>query len=75
MRAFVNVCVISSGKNKKTPSKMGGDRFIPTRNNKQMDVANFLLTKENEPADANPASSIVSSLTDVLLKLDVEFRI
>uniref|UniRef100_A0A3P9N3Q3 Cell division cycle 20 homolog n=1 Tax=Poecilia reticulata TaxID=8081 RepID=A0A3P9N3Q3_POERE len=42
------------GKNKKTPSKMGGDRFIPARNNKQMDVANFLLTKENEPADANP---------------------
>uniref|UniRef100_A0A3B3UYZ8 Cell division cycle 20 homolog n=1 Tax=Poecilia latipinna TaxID=48699 RepID=A0A3B3UYZ8_9TELE len=48
------------GKNKKTPSKMGGDRFIPTRNNKQMDVANFLLTKENEPADANPALSIES---------------
>uniref|UniRef100_A0A3Q4HRU4 Cell division cycle 20 homolog n=1 Tax=Neolamprologus brichardi TaxID=32507 RepID=A0A3Q4HRU4_NEOBR len=38
------------GKNKKqTPSKMGGDRFIPTRNSKQMDVATFLLTKENEP--------------------------
>ncbi|XP_070830752.1 cell division cycle protein 20 homolog isoform X1 [Chaetodon trifascialis] len=42
------------GKNKKqTPSKMGGDRFIPTRNSKQMDVASFLLTKENEPVDAN----------------------
>uniref|UniRef100_A0A7N6C3Z7 CDC20/Fizzy WD40 domain-containing protein n=1 Tax=Anabas testudineus TaxID=64144 RepID=A0A7N6C3Z7_ANATE len=42
------------GKNKKqTPSKMGGDRFIPTRNTKQMDVASFLLTKENEPVDAN----------------------
>lgn len=54
---------------------MGGDRFIPTRNNKQMDVANFLLTKENEPADANPTLSIVSSLTDFLLKLDVESRI
>ncbi|XP_028988145.1 cell division cycle protein 20 homolog [Betta splendens] len=44
------------GKNKKqTPSKMGGDRFIPTRNSKQMDVASFLLTKENEPEDANDA--------------------
>ncbi|KAM9844608.1 cell division cycle protein 20 homolog [Aulostomus maculatus] len=42
------------GKNKKqTPSKMGGDRFIPIRNSKQMDVASFLLSKENEPVDAN----------------------
>ncbi|XP_034039609.1 cell division cycle protein 20 homolog [Thalassophryne amazonica] len=42
------------GKNKKpTPSKVGGDRFIPTRNSKQMDVATFLLTKENEPMDTN----------------------
>ncbi|XP_037644115.1 cell division cycle protein 20 homolog isoform X1 [Sebastes umbrosus] len=40
------------GKNKKqTPSKMGGDRFIPFRNSKQMDVASFLLSKENEPVD------------------------
>ncbi|XP_037538155.1 cell division cycle protein 20 homolog [Nematolebias whitei] len=45
------------GKNKKTPSKMGGDRYIPTRNNKQMDVANFLLTKENEPVGANATVS------------------
>ncbi|KAI3374942.1 hypothetical protein L3Q82_021480, partial [Scortum barcoo] len=44
----------SLGKNKKqTPSKMGGDRFIPVRNSKQMDVASFLLTKENEPADTS----------------------
>lgn len=51
------------GKNKKqTPLKMGGDRFIPVRNSKQMDVASFLLTKENEPADAinNTALSLVS---------------
>ncbi|KAK2822407.1 hypothetical protein Q5P01_022472 [Channa striata] len=42
------------GKGKRqTPSKMGGDRFIPIRNSKQMDVASFLLTKENQPADAN----------------------
>ncbi|KAM9322331.1 cell division cycle protein 20 homolog isoform 2-T2 [Pholidichthys leucotaenia] len=46
------------GKNKKqTPSKMGGDRFIPIRNSKQMDVASFLLTKENEPVDANNAAA------------------
>lgn len=32
---------------------MGGDRFIPTRNSKQMDVASFLLSKENEPVDTN----------------------
>ncbi|XP_062259535.1 cell division cycle protein 20 homolog [Platichthys flesus] len=42
------------GKNKKqTPSKMGGDRFIPTRNSNQMDVASFLLTKENDCLDTN----------------------
>uniref|UniRef100_A0A674N1L8 Cell division cycle 20 homolog n=1 Tax=Takifugu rubripes TaxID=31033 RepID=A0A674N1L8_TAKRU len=41
------------GKSKKqTPCKMGGDRFIPVRNNKQMDVASFLLTKENEPVES-----------------------
>ncbi|XP_038145155.1 cell division cycle protein 20 homolog [Cyprinodon tularosa] len=45
------------GKGKKTPSKMGGDRFIPIRNNKQMDVANFLLTKENEPDDGKTTVS------------------
>ncbi|KAM6919258.1 cell division cycle protein 20 homolog [Xenentodon cancila] len=45
------------GKTKKTPSKMGGDRFIPIRNSKQMDVANFLLTKENEPSEANTAAT------------------
>lgn len=40
---------------------MGGDRFIPTRNSKQMDVASFLLSKENEPVDANnPGVSSVS---------------
>uniref|UniRef100_A0A8C7ZU66 Cell division cycle 20 homolog n=1 Tax=Oryzias sinensis TaxID=183150 RepID=A0A8C7ZU66_9TELE len=49
------------GKSKKTPSKIGGDRFIPTRNSKQMDVANFLLTKENEPLDANTAGSTLES--------------
>ncbi|XP_041658449.1 cell division cycle protein 20 homolog [Cheilinus undulatus] len=46
------------GKNKRaTPSKTGGDRFIPIRNNKQMDVASFLITKENEPMDTNNAEN------------------
>lgn len=53
------------GKNKKqTPSKMGGDRFIPIRNSKQMDVATFLLTKENEPADTNTSVTSVSCVTN-----------
>ncbi|XP_054452297.1 cell division cycle protein 20 homolog isoform X1 [Anoplopoma fimbria] len=50
------------GKNKKqTPSKMGGDRFIPTRNSKQMDVASFLLSKENEPVDTNNSTGTIES--------------
>lgn len=40
---------------------MGGDRFIPVRNSKQMDVASFLLSKENEPVDTNTSS--VSSVS------------
>ncbi|CAN9503440.1 unnamed protein product [Ophioblennius macclurei] len=49
------------GKNKKhTPSKMGGDRYIPVRNTNQMDVASFLLSKENDKSDtdATAASSV-----------------
>lgn len=54
-------CMIGKTK-KQTPHKMGGDRFIPVRNSKQMDVASFLLTKENEPVEAknNTALSLVS---------------
>ncbi|KAE8609831.1 hypothetical protein XENTR_v10011924 [Xenopus tropicalis] len=37
-----------------TPSRAGGDRFIPNRSAMQMDVASFLLCKENEPADTSP---------------------
>ncbi|XP_061588269.1 cell division cycle protein 20 homolog [Cololabis saira] len=56
------------GKAKKTPSKMGADRFIPIRNSKQMDVANFLLTKENEPSEANaPAASVTQKVWSVTL--------
>lgn len=51
----------NTGKNKKpTPCKMGGDRFIPVRNNKQMDVASFLLTKENEPVEAKNNTALSS---------------
>ncbi|XP_074545382.1 cell division cycle protein 20 homolog [Halichoeres trimaculatus] len=40
------------GRNKKpSPSKMWGDRYIPSRHSKQMDVASFLLSKENEPLE------------------------
>ncbi|XP_030631659.1 cell division cycle protein 20 homolog [Chanos chanos] len=40
-----------NGKTQCTPSKVGGDRFIPSRNNKQMEVATYLLSKENEPVN------------------------
>ncbi|TRZ00791.1 hypothetical protein DNTS_017262 [Danionella cerebrum] len=46
-----------NGKTQNTPSKAGGDRFIPTRNNKQMDVASFLISKEAEPGDENTSSA------------------
>ncbi|MCI4391053.1 hypothetical protein PGIGA_G00129880 [Pangasianodon gigas] len=46
-----------NGKNQSTPSKAGGDRFIPVRNAKQMDVASFLISKENEPVEEAAASS------------------
>ncbi|XP_072312215.1 cell division cycle protein 20 homolog [Eucyclogobius newberryi] len=49
------------GKGKKqTLSKMGGDRFIPIRNGKQMDVASFLLSKEKEPDNQTTASKAMS---------------
>ncbi|XP_053572164.1 LOW QUALITY PROTEIN: cell division cycle protein 20 homolog [Bombina bombina] len=37
-----------------TPSKAGVDRFISSRNSMQMDVASFLLSKENEPTEDSP---------------------
>lgn len=40
---------------------MGGDRFIPIRNSKQMDVASFLISKENESVDIN--NTAVSSVS------------
>ncbi|NXX80011.1 CDC20 protein, partial [Urocolius indicus] len=38
-----------------TPTKAWGDRYIPSRSAMQMEVASFLLTKENDPADESPA--------------------
>ncbi|XP_076837495.1 cell division cycle protein 20 homolog isoform X2 [Brachyhypopomus gauderio] len=46
-----------SGKTQNTPSKAGGDRFIPTRNPTRMDVATFLMSKENEPVDQTVSAS------------------
>lgn len=46
-----------NGKTQNTPSKAGGDRFIPTRNNKQLDVASFLISKENEPVEETTSST------------------
>ncbi|XP_029474500.1 cell division cycle protein 20 homolog [Rhinatrema bivittatum] len=38
----------SGNKVQGTPSMAGGDRYIPNRSVMQMDMANFLLSKENE---------------------------
>ncbi|KAI4898160.1 hypothetical protein NFI96_024924 [Prochilodus magdalenae] len=45
-----------NGKTQNTPSKAGEDRFIPVRNAKQMDVASFLLSKENEPTEESTSA-------------------
>lgn len=37
-----------SAKGPTTPSKPGGDRYIPQRSASQMEVASFLLSKENQ---------------------------
>ena len=39
----------SSSKLQSTPSKPGGDRYIPHHSASQMEVASFLLSKENHP--------------------------
>lgn len=41
----------SGSKAQNTPNKTGGDRYIPNRSAMQMDVANFLLTKEDSSDD------------------------
>ncbi|XP_034823528.1 cell division cycle protein 20 homolog [Pan paniscus] len=42
----------SSSKGQTTPSKPGGDRYIPPRSAAQMEVASFLLRKENQPENS-----------------------
>uniref|UniRef100_A0A7M4FHY6 Cell division cycle 20 n=1 Tax=Crocodylus porosus TaxID=8502 RepID=A0A7M4FHY6_CROPO len=44
----------SASKTQSTPSKAGGDRYIPHRSAMQMEVANFLLTKENDDSEDTP---------------------
>ncbi|KAJ8357368.1 hypothetical protein SKAU_G00201620 [Synaphobranchus kaupii] len=61
-----------SGKGQCTPSKAGGDRFIPSRNSKQMDVASFLLAKENEPVDPNASSENQKAWSVSLNGYDIE---
>ncbi|XP_048845721.1 cell division cycle protein 20 homolog [Brienomyrus brachyistius] len=61
-----------NGKLQCTPSKVGGDRYIPSRNNKQMDVASFLLSKDNEPADPNASTEMQKAWSVNLNGYDVE---
>ncbi|XP_059343264.1 cell division cycle protein 20 homolog [Ammospiza nelsoni] len=44
----------SGSKIQSYPTKAGGDRYIPKRSTMQMEMANFLLTKENDPAADSP---------------------
>ncbi|XP_057897986.1 cell division cycle protein 20 homolog [Melospiza georgiana] len=37
-----------------TPKKAGGDCYIPNRSTMQMEMANFLLSKKNDPAEDSP---------------------
>ncbi|KAM7000953.1 LOW QUALITY PROTEIN: cell division cycle protein 20 homolog [Passerculus sandwichensis] len=44
----------SGSKIQSTPTKAGGDRYIPKRSTMQMEIPNFLLTKENDPSEDSP---------------------
>lgn len=48
----------SGSKIQNTPTKAGGDRYIPNRSTMQMEMANFLLTKENDPAEESPTKKV-----------------
>ncbi|XP_051984392.1 cell division cycle protein 20 homolog isoform X2 [Xyrauchen texanus] len=62
-----------SGKTQNTPSKAGGDRFIPTRNNNQLDMASFLISKENEPVEESPSAAANQKAWSVTLNgYDIE---
>ncbi|KAM3654185.1 cell division cycle protein 20 homolog [Ammospiza maritima maritima] len=44
----------SGSKIQSTPKKAGGDCYIPNCSTMQMEMANFLLSKENDPAEDSP---------------------
>ncbi|XP_051943450.1 cell division cycle protein 20 homolog [Hippocampus zosterae] len=46
---------------KTTPSKMGADRFIPVRNEKQMEMASFLLSKKARPKEDGVSTALLAS--------------
>ncbi|KAM3654208.1 cell division cycle protein 20 homolog [Ammospiza maritima maritima] len=48
----------SGSKIQSTPTKAGGDHYIPNRSTLQMEMANFLLTKENDPAEDSPTKKV-----------------
>lgn len=50
----------SSSKAQTTPNKPGGDRYIPHRSASQMEVANFLLSKENHSENSQTPTKKVS---------------
>ncbi|XP_028832431.1 cell division cycle protein 20 homolog [Denticeps clupeoides] len=55
-----------------TPNKVGGDRYIPARNSKQMEVASFLLSKENESPQTNQSRMNRKAWSVALNGFDVE---
>ncbi|XP_054148444.1 LOW QUALITY PROTEIN: cell division cycle protein 20 homolog [Melozone crissalis] len=44
----------SGSKIQSTPTKAGGGRYMPNRSTMQMEMANFLRIKENDPAEDSP---------------------
>ncbi|KAM6996404.1 thrombopoietin receptor-like [Passerculus sandwichensis] len=48
----------SGSKIQSYPTKAGGDCYIPKRSTMQMEMANFLLTKENDPAEDSPTKKV-----------------
>ena len=55
----------SSSKAQTTPSKPGGDRYIPHRNASQMEVASFLLSKENHSENSQTPTKKVCVLEEL----------
>jgi len=56
---FMHVNAGKSGsKIQSTPTKAGADRYIPSRSTMQMEMASFLLTKENDLAEESPTKKV-----------------